>query len=159
MNTSEQVLRNLKQKNSDVDKPVTAGTLYQIWGKEVPKHSSLKFVREPTRKELGQFAQIIRKVGKGRAISVIRHSVVNWHEFVDFTKRSAGVSSAPGAPHIGFLLRYCNEAVSYLEAAERPLEAFVPPQPKAAIPSKPKQDQPAPQKPTLEELHQIVWGT
>lgn len=159
MNTSEQVLRNLKQKNSDVDKPVTAGTLCQIWGAEVPKYSSLKFIREPTRKELGQFAQFIRKVGKDRAISVIRHSVVNWHEFVDFTKRSAGVSSAPGAPHVGFLLRYCNEAVSYLEASQKPLEAYTPPQPKAALPSKPKKAQAAPQKPTLEELHQIVWGS
>lgn len=159
MNTSEQVLRNLKRKNADVQRPVTANVLAHLWAVEVPKHSGLKFIREPTRKELGQFAHIIRKVGKPDAVKVVSHAISNWPEFVDSTKRSAGVSSAPSAPHIGFLLRYCSEAASFLQRSESPVEASKPMKPQVAKAKAPKKPQEAPQKPTLEEVQQIVWGT
>ncbi len=142
-------LENRKKAATAAYGDVKKVNLILFWRRKVPLGDSL------TLKEQGQ----LKKFEKGtpNAIQVVDFVVDNWLKFGVKVKADNGLTSFPGKPHIGFLLKYkATAAGMFVQSIAKPQIA---PQPVIEAPApaiKPKKEEPF--IPTWEYANALLNG-
>jgi hypothetical protein len=88
-------------------------------------HTTLMFpsvARPLTPKEFGQLKLLRKHLGDSTRL-VLDWVLNNWSRFCSQAISSAGLSSAPATPHIGFLLAHCAVAVNLMYSLAKSKDA------------------------------------
>lgn len=111
----EQLLKPKKPVSLTNQKSVGLAQLKHAWCEALGEHAGVKFVPVISKKDEAQLVKVAKACPPGSAFSVIEHAVKEWPSFCEAVKAQKFEyknNPGPSAPHIGFLLKYVDVAVS-----------------------------------------------
>lgn len=91
-------------------------SLTSIWKATVPfVFPEITFIKQFTNAQIGQFKQFSIKLGAAaNPEEVLAFVIENWSGFCIYVKDKAGITLAPTFPDIGYILKYCDLAVIFM---------------------------------------------
>lgn len=111
----EQLLKPKKPVSLTNPKVVGLTQLKHAWCEALAEHAGVKFVPVISKKDEAQLVRIAKACPPGSAMHVIDHAVREWPAFCEAVKAQKFEhknSPGPSAPHIGFLQKYVDVAVT-----------------------------------------------
>lgn len=123
INSAKVLLAKLKEQNGKAS-PATSfnctASVTRIWRNTVSAHHAHGgIVPEFTMVQRGQFAQIVRKLGK-QSDKTVEYCLREWVGFTKFVANAVGISKTPDLPNIGFVLKYAAEASAFMAQGKEP---------------------------------------
>lgn len=114
------ILKNHEQKKSQLPtgKP-TPSSLALLWKKRVAVLGEGGYVKDLTGKEVGQLKHLLKALGD-KSYEVVDWALQNWATFSWEARQQKGLTSAPTAPIVGFLLEHHEVAVQLIAPAAKP---------------------------------------
>lgn len=113
--------------------PNSGKSVAHIWRTSVGKHHPTGgMVPAFTMAQLGQFAQIVRKL-RHDSDKVIEYCITEWVGFTKYVANAAGINKTPDLPHIGFMLKYAAEGSAFYSQSKSAVQLIAPKKPKVLV--------------------------